>query len=257
MSFPLPPNEEQRLAALRRYRILDTDPEQGFDDLAQLAAYICKTPIALISLLDEERQWFKARVGLNINETARSMAFCSHAIMDADTFIVPDALQDQRFADNPLVRGQPHIRFYAGAPICTPEGDALGTLCVIDRQPRELTPEQRNALEALRRQVQAQLELRRNLEELSAALAARETAEQEREKLIRELRDTLADLRAVRSLLPICPGCKTVRNDPEYRRHILEYVGQCEKIDYLGNLCPSCQQHHASDLHWNVFREEG
>ena len=163
-------NETERLGALRKYRILDTEPERAFDDLAELASQICGTPIALISLVDENRQWFKSHVGVAATETSRSVSICSHAIQQRDLFIVPDALEDARFRDNPLVREEPRVRFYAGAPLVTPEGNALGTLCVLDRQPRTLTDGQKAALEALRRQVEAQLELRRNLDELRLAL---------------------------------------------------------------------------------------
>ncbi len=168
-------DEAGRLKALRKYRILDTDPEQAFDDLTLIASQICGTPIALISLVDENRQWFKSRVGLQVQETSRSVSFCAHAIQQQGIFVVPDALNDARFRDNPLVRGDPHIRFYAGTPLMTPEGDALGTLCVIDYHPRTLTPSQKDGLEALQRQVEAQLALRRNLDELRVALEGIET----------------------------------------------------------------------------------
>ncbi|ABF41986.1 putative anti-sigma regulatory factor, serine/threonine protein kinase [Candidatus Koribacter versatilis Ellin345] len=166
----MPSNESERLKALRQYKILDTQPEQAFDDLALIASHICETPIALITLVDEDRQWFKSRIGIDVQETARSISFCSHAIEQKGVFTVPDATLDPRFRDNPVVKGEPHIRFYAGAPLASRDGYALGTLCVIDYVPRTLTPEQKNALTALERQVAAQLELRRNLEELRVAL---------------------------------------------------------------------------------------
>lgn len=163
-------DEKTRLDALRKYRILDTDPEQAFDDLTFLASQICETPIALISLVDEHRQWFKSRVGIDAEQTSRSVSFCAHAIQQPNLFVVPDTLKDARFRENPLVVNDPNIRFYAGAPLVTRDGDALGTLCVVDVRPRTITDGERQALEALRRQAQAQLELRRNLDELRLAL---------------------------------------------------------------------------------------
>jgi len=200
--------EADRLAALRRYRILDTEPEQRFDDLVLLASQICGTPIALISLIDRDRQWFKARVGVDVTQTPRDVAFCAHAIQQAGLFVVPDALEDARFRENPMVRLDPRIRFYAGAPLVTGDGHALGTLCVLDREPRVLTPAQEAALEALKRQVIAQLELRLSLDELAGALAARDQAEQDQERLIGELRDALDSVDRLSSLLPYCSACE-------------------------------------------------
>ena len=148
--------------------MLDTEPEPAYDDLTLLASEICGTPIALVSLVDADRQWFKSRLGLTVPQTARDVAFCAHAIASAETLVVEDATQDERFAKNPLVLGDPSIRFYAGAPLVVPQGQTLGTLCVIDRVPRQLTERQRRALEALSRQVVAQLEVRRTVEELQS-----------------------------------------------------------------------------------------
>src|SRR5258708_11968032 len=187
MISPKPANEKHRLATLRGYEILDTEPEAAFDDLTSLASYICQTPIALISLIDAERQWFKSKVGVSLTETSRNIAFCASAILQSDIFIVPDASEDERFAENPLVVSEPKIRFYAGAPLVR-DGHALGTLCVFDRVARKLSAEQLEALRALGRQVQAQLELRRNLKRLAGSLAARDQADREKDLALRELR---------------------------------------------------------------------
>ena len=209
----VPHDETARLAALRKYRILDTEPERAFDDLALLASHICATPIALISLVDAERQWFKARHGTDLTQTSRAVSFCSHAIEQRGLFIVHDAREDERFRDNPLVTGGPGVRFYAGAPLLTRDGDALGTLCVIDSVPRTLTAPQREALDALRRQVEAQLELRRNLHELKAALAARDQAE--------------AEVVTLSGLIPYCSTCQlnlTLPADPTAVPRIVDGV---------------------------------
>ena len=162
--MPVKLPEAERLAVLRDFAVLDTPSEQDFDDLARLAAAICDVPIALVSLVDQDRQWFKARVGVAEAETPREVSFCARAIdAGSDVMIVPDAPADPRFADNALVTGAPHIRFYAGVPLVSPEGAGLGTLCVIDTRPRDLTPAQLEALRVLGRQVQAQLELRRRV----------------------------------------------------------------------------------------------
>src|SRR6266849_1424920 len=169
---PIPENEKQRLKVLWQYEVLDTVPEEIFDDLTELAARICEAPIAMITLVDEKRQWFKSKVGLSVNETSRDISFCAHAITQPELFIVPDATKDPRFANSPLVTSDPKVRFYAGAPLISPDGYALGTLCVIDKVPRELRPEQKQALRILARHVVSQLELRRRSNELADARQA-------------------------------------------------------------------------------------
>ncbi len=177
MKAPLPSNEIERLKALARYEVLDTDSEQDFDDIALLASQVCGTPIALISLVDKERQWFKSKIGTTESETPRDIAFCAHGILQPDFFEVADTRTDERFAANPLVTGDSKIRFYAGAPLVTPDGHSIGMLCVKDRVPRELTPAQKVALQALSRQVVAQLELRKSLRELAHKLVEHERSE--------------------------------------------------------------------------------
>lgn len=189
--MPMPINEAARLAALQKYAILDSEPEQAFDDLTLLASYTCDTPIALISLVDENRQWFKSKVGVSVSETSRDVAFCATAILQSDVFVVPDTLQDERFRNNPLVTSEPRIRFYAGAPLVTDEGYALGTLCVIDLKPRDFRPDQKEALKALSRLVLAQLEFRRNLMLLKEALNDRTKEDHEREGELQRLQKTL------------------------------------------------------------------
>jgi GAF domain-containing protein len=193
-----PTPDAARVAALEKYAILDTEPEQAFDDLTLLASYVCKTPIALISLVDENRQWFKSKIGLSVSETPRQVAFCSVAIQQPDVMVVPDTLQDERFRDNPLVVSEPRIRFYAGAPLINEDGQALGTLCVIDQKPRDITPEQKEALLALSRLVLAQLEFRRNLALLKEALTDRTHAEHERERELVKLQQTLTRVLGLR-----------------------------------------------------------
>jgi len=201
MTTPIPKNEAKRLQVLWQYDVLDTVPEEIFDDLTELAAKICNAPIALISLVDEKRQWFKSKVGLQLVETSRENSFCSHAIMQDDVFIVPDAKRDRRFARNPLVSGSPKVRFYAGAPLITPDGHALGTLCVFDKVPRELQPEQKQALRILARLVMTQLELRRHAKELAKTRDRHSEAAEQLAKMRSELAAVRRELRQCKARL--------------------------------------------------------
>jgi len=198
MSAPLPSAESARVAALDRYAILDTEPEQAFDDLVLLAAHVCQAPIAMLSLVDDHRQWFKSKVGVEIRETPRDQSFCAHAIRQRDLFIVPDTRNDARFRENPMVLGEPHIRFYAGAPLINEDGFALGTLCVADRQPRELDEAQKEALKSLSRLALRQMELRQNLRLLKDALNDRTREEHARELELKRLEEKLVRVLGLR-----------------------------------------------------------
>ena len=192
-TVPVPSNEARRLKVLWQYEVLDTVPEEIFDDLTELARVICEAPMALISLVDETRQWFKSRVGVSTTETSRDISFCAHAILQPDLFIVRDATTDKRFKDNPLVVTDPKIRFYAGAPLITPDGHALGTLCILDKEARDLTEAQKKALRVLARLVVTQLELRRHSKELAKARDDTQFLKRELEKTRAQLENLERD----------------------------------------------------------------
>ncbi|OGB23656.1 MAG: hypothetical protein A3I66_24400 [Burkholderiales bacterium RIFCSPLOWO2_02_FULL_57_36] len=193
MKSKLSAEEQLRLEDLLRYDILDTAPEADFDDFTTLASNICGTPVAVITLLDENRQWFKSRVGLEVSETPRAIAFCAHTVASGNFFVVHDALKDPRFSDNPLVIGRPNIRFYAGAPLITPRGYAIGTLSVVDFVPRALTEYQEQALRKLARHVMVLLELRKNVATLTIAVNERDRAERELRKIQGELETRVSE----------------------------------------------------------------
>ncbi|GAA3335901.1 GAF domain-containing sensor histidine kinase [Amorphoplanes nipponensis] len=183
MPAPLPSNEADRLAALYELHVLDTEPEADFDDIVKLASTVCDVPLALVGLIDIDRQWFKASIGTDLTETPRDLSFCGHAILGKDVLVVPDASADPRFADHPAVGSQRGIRFYAGAPLITSDGFALGTLCVMDSRPRRLDVEQVQALRALARQVTSQLELRRYASALANTTARLQELERRKDEL--------------------------------------------------------------------------
>lgn len=239
MKIPaLPPQEAERLRALHQYQILDTLPEEVYDDLTRLAARICGAPIALVSLIDAERQWFKSRLGLDLPESDRAISFCAHSVASGEMLVVPDACQDERFADNPFVLEDPSIRFYAGAPLVTPAGHALGTLCVIDRRPRELSDEQLDMLRILGRQVMNQLELRLHV-------AEREQVERTRSELIsmvsHELRTPLTSIRGSLGLIEggavgevppqISPLVQVARSNTDRLVRLINDVLDLEKME--------------------------
>jgi len=190
-----PANEEERLAELHSYRILDTDPEQAYDDLLTIVAGICGTPMGAVTLIDGDRQWFKARKGIEMTETSRDVAYCAHAILEPDKLMhVPDAQLDVRLSDNPYAQGEDAIRFYAGAPLVSSTGNALGTLCVFDTKPRELSKEQSDALMRLSRQVVALMELRKAYSTLRHHLNERDWYETQLKRYHEELEQQNAEL---------------------------------------------------------------
>ncbi len=227
MKAPLSEREQERLDALRDYRILDTPTEQAFDDLTALAAYVCDVPIALVSLVDTDRQWFKSKLGLEATETSRDVSFCAHAILQNSILVVQDTHLDARFAANPLVTSEPNIRFYAGVPLLTPEALPLGTLCVIDHKPRELNAAQIRTLEGIARQVVTQLELRL----VSARLA-----------------QALEKINLIEELIPICSYCKAIRNDAGYWSSVEAFIKQHADVAFTHGVCESCIEKHFPEV---------
>lgn len=219
----LPLNEEERLRALKEYAVLDTPAHPLFDDIVAVVRYIFGTPTAMISLVDEKRQWFLARRGEARAETPREQAFCAHTILDTHPLVVCDARADPRFADNPMVLGEPRIRFYAGAPLITPTGHEIGALCAVSGEPGALIPAQVEALEALARQVVANLELRRVSDALASALSR---------------------ARSLGHLLPICAWCQRIRDDSNYWKQVESYLAQEAGTEFSHSICPECEAKH-------------
>ena len=221
MKVPLTTHESERLAALKSYQVLDSAAEQSYDDIAAMAAHVCQVPIALVSLVDEARQWFKAKVGWQQNQTPREVAFCAHAMLQNEPFVVRDAVKDKRFAANPLVTHSPFIRFYAGFPLVTPEGHALGTLCVLDQAARRLSAEQLQAMQALARQVMALLENRRVLAQLAAALE---------------------HIKTLQKMLPVCGWCNRIHDGQGAWNEIETYMHDHADVNFSHSICPECLQ---------------
>ncbi|UEM07469.1 GAF domain-containing protein (plasmid) [Skermanella rosea] len=280
---PVPLDEPQRLIALHRYDLLDTPPERAFDHITRLAARVLGMPISLVTLIDETRQWFKSRYGLDAPWTRREVAFCSYTILDTETLVVPDAAADDRFADNPLVTGDPNIRFYAGAPLVTPEGHALGTLCVIDRSPHpEFSGEQRRLLRDFADLVMTEIEarsaalaLRRKVHEHQETERQRQRSLAEKETLLREVHHRVKNnLQVVDSLLALqirhTPAIAGNLRELRFRVYSLGLVhqeltqsGDLERIkprEFLHDLARTLATHHAapgSDLTLDVTVEPG
>lgn len=235
MKAPLTEREQERLEALHDYRILDTPPERAYDDLTALAAYVCDVPIALVSLVDSHRQWFKSKVGLDAAETDRDISFCAHAILAEDIMVIQDTLADSRFAANPLVTCAPNIRFYAGVPLLTPEALPLGTLCVIDHEPRDLSEVQIRALEGLARQVVTVMELRR----VSARLA-----------------QALEKITLIEGLIPICSYCKSIRNDAGYWSSVEAFLKKHADVEFTHGVCQACIEQHFPEVAEAMLRQD-
>jgi diguanylate cyclase (GGDEF)-like protein/PAS domain S-box-containing protein len=223
VTAPLPDHETARLQVLHQYCVLDTPAEVEFDNLTRLAARLCGTPIAVISLVDQTRQWFKSKVGIEVSETPREVSFCAHAILQSELLIVPNAQLDPRFAANPLVMADPNIRFYAGAPLITAEGFGLGTLCVIDHVPRGLTSEQTEALQILAQQVVTQLELRRTVRHLSQEIGQRQQAE----ATLQEIRSGLEE-RVQERTLALAQRNQELRQEVAERQRVEAELAQSE-----------------------------
>lgn len=217
---PISDSEEARLEALGAFALMDTPPERLFDDITLLASTICRTPIALMSLVDRNRQWFKSKVGLLEVETPRADAFCAYTLLGSEVMIVEDARKDARFSQNPLVVGSPHIRFYAGAPLLTSEGHGLGSLCVIDRRPRRLSPEQSASLQTLANLILKLMEARRLEDKLAAA--GKSPSEE------------------ILELLPICAECNIPRSDDKYWQKVRSFVHKHGNKNSKACLCPDC-----------------
>lgn len=224
---PRPLKESERQAALEAYRILDSDPEQAYDDIVEVAARLCDTPTAFISFIDGDRQWFKARVGLELAETARDDAICAHTVVEGEPLVVPDLRRDARFRDNPFVQEEGGPVFYAGAPLETPEGHGIGTLCVVDRRPRQLDADAVASLEALARLVMQELELRRTADRLARVL--------DRTRLLGEA-------------LPLCRGCGRVRNDDAYWEQLETFLAHEVGSLVTHGICPACAREQYPEL---------
>lgn len=220
-------DEKKRLEILRSYEILDTGPDPFFDNITKLASSICDAPIALVSLVDEERQWFKSNHGLTVCETSRDVSFCSETIKEYQIMIVPNATEDERFKANSLVTGDPGIRFYAGAPLTTKSGYNLGSVCVIDRRQRKLTEEQMSSLKLLAEQTVAHLDYM---------------------KVSRELAECVEQVNLLKSIIPICSHCKKMRDDQGFWNSLEKSLAEHKGLVWSHGICPECEEEHYGHL---------
>ena len=227
VTAPKPMNEAARLRSLSEYRILGTKPEKAFDNITKMASEICQTPIALISLVDEKRQWFKSKVGLEANETERDISFCAHTILDSKPMVVEDALFHEKFRDNPLVQEEPHIRLYAGFPLQTDINHRIGTLCVIDRIPKSLTNSQYKVMQGLAEQATTLLELRRR------SLA---------------LMDQFCQMHHAQGLITTCSYCKSVRDREGAWQPIEHFLMQHSTLNFSHGICQDCMNDHFPEV---------
>ena len=231
-----PDNEAKRLNALNEYKILGTKPEQSYDDITKIASSVCSTPIALLSLIDVDRQWFKSKVGVDIKETPRDWSFCAHAIHSSDPLIVPDALMDDRFRDNPLVCGDPKIRLYAGFPLENSEALRMGTLCVIDRVPRQLNDKECGVMKALARQVVSFLELRKKSINLIESFCAH--TENNR-------------------MISTCSYCRKAQDKNGHWMHLDKYLSLRSNLNFTHGICDACIEQHFPEVLDAWQKEEG
>ena len=230
----LPENEAERINALNEYRILGTSPEQSYDDITKIAATVCSAPIALMSLVDVDRQWFKSKVGVDIQETPRDWSFCAHAIHSSDPLIVPDATMDSRFIDNPLVCGDPQIRLYAGFPLENSASLRVGTLCVIDRRPRYLTDRECDVMKALARQVVAFLELRKKSINLIESFCTHSGGNR---------------------MISTCSYCRKAQDQNGEWMHLDKYLSQRSSLKFTHGICDSCIEQYFPEV-LDVWRSE-
>lgn len=234
MPHPIPHNEEQRLIELEHYQILDTMPEREYDDIAALAARVCGTQMSTVALLDSDRKWHKAKFGVAAESVPREISICAHTVMGTAPLIVDDTLEHEVFRSVGMVTNPPHVRFCAGVPLINPGGYALGTICVIDKQPHHLNDTQRSSLSALARNVVTLLELRRASLALDLALAQKQAA--------------LDDVELLSGLLPICCECKSIRDDKDYWHKLESWFSQHSEVSFSHGYCPECQDKALQEL---------